>query len=395
MKHKLKSIIEGAEEIIPLVELEKKISQEKPLVIKLGADPTSPNIHLGHVIVLEKLRDFQVLGYDIFFLIGDFTARIGDPSGKSKTRIPLNDYEIAQNVQTYSQQIGRVLDMSKVKIVFNADWFNSFSAKDFLKLMSQVTLSQIIERDDFHKRFQAHKPIALHELIYPLLQGYDSVVLRADVEIGGTDQKFNMLMGRTLQLAAGLEPQVIITMPIIEGTDGMQKMSKSLKNDISLLDSPKDAFLKIMNISDSLMEKYYKVFFRLPESEIKNKFETLGFMQSKKELAFDILKKYWSVEDAQIGLRYFTEVVQNKSYQKEEFIKQIVIESGIKIKIIDLIFDCDPQLSRSQIRRLVYDGAVYFDGIKIDTESIILDTTQRDKVILKVGKKKIFMINFR
>lgn len=394
MKYNLKSIMDGVQEIIPLAEIEKKISQEKPLVIKLGADPTSPNIHLGHVIVLEKLRDFQALGHDIFFLIGDFTARIGDPSGKSKTRMPLNDDEIARNVKTYSQQIGRVLDMSKVKIVFNADWFNSFSAKDFLKLMSQVTLSQIIERDDFHKRFHAHKPIALHELVYPLLQGYDSVVLRADVEIGGTDQKFNMLMGRTLQLAAGLEPQVIITMPIIEGTDGVQKMSKSLKNDISLLDQAKDAFLKIMNISDSLMEKYYKVFFRLPESEIKNKFQALGFMESKKELAFNILKKYWSLEDAQTGLRYFTEVVQNKSYEQEEFVKQISIESGIKIKIIDLIFHCDPQLSRSQIRRLVYDGAVYFDGNKVENESTILETAQRNKVILKVGKKKLFMINF-
>lgn len=393
MKKDIELLTSGALEVLPFDELERKLLQKRPLIIKLGADPTAPNIHLGHIVVLEKLHDFQKMGHKIMFLIGDFTARIGDPTGKSKTRPSLEKEEISKNVKTYSQQIGRVLDMSKVDIVYNADWFDTFSAKDFLKLTGMVTVSQIIERDDFSKRLNEGIPIGLHELLYPLLQGYDSVVLHADIEIGGTDQKFNMLMGRHLQSMYGFEPQVVITMPIIEGTDGVQKMSKSLKNDISLMDSAKDAFLKIMAIADNLIVKYYKIFFKLENSEIEKIIATLGVIEAKKKLAFDIIQKYWSDDDAFLACQYFTEIVQKKNYSTD-LVQSINLDKSVSYKIIDVVALCDSTLSRSQIRRLIYSGSVYLGNEKIIMETKEINVCCACGLILKVGKRKIFTLNF-
>lgn len=386
----LKKIIMGTNEIIPLNTLEKKLSKNQPLIIKLGADPTSPNIHLGHIVVLEKLKDFQLLGHTIIFLIGDFTARIGDPTGKSKTRPTLNEDQIINNIKTYINQISRVLDISKTKIVYNSSWFNTFSSHEWIKLTSNVTLAQIIQREDFSNRFHNNIPIGLHELIYPLLQGYDSVMLKSDIEIGGTDQKFNMLMGRQLQEIYQQEEQVIITMPIIEGLDGSQKMSKSLKNDIGLTEKPINAYLKIMSINDSLMIKYYIVLLRYTEEEVNILINQYGYIETKKLLAKIIIEKYWSKIEAKKAYDYFSEVIQNKKHDPN-LLNKLIINSNTSYNIIDLLMYADKTLSKSAIRRLINAGAISINNKKIiDEKYLYINKTNQD--ILKIGKQKLFVI---
>lgn len=378
----------NTEEIIPIMELEKKLLSKKTLIIKLGADPTAPHIHLGHTIVLEKLREFQDFGFEIIFLIGDFTAQIGDPTGRSKTRPVLSKENIELNVKTYIDQIGKIININKLKVVYNSSWFYSFTGINWIQLCAKTTLSQIIERDDFSNRLEGNIPIGMHELFYPLLQGYDSVYLNADVEIGGTDQKFNMLMGRKLQDSYQKEQQVIITMPILPGIDGVQKMSKSLGNDIALTDTAQNAFLKIMSISDQLMVIYYKYILYIDKFKVEEMINHSGHIETKKKLAKKIIAKYWGDVDAEQSYNYFTSVFQKKEYKKNNL-------NIFKIKqkeyiIIDFVIMMKQSLSRSAARRLLDDGAISINGIKIYDYYYVYVPKQDD--IIKVGKQLIYSI---
>jgi tyrosyl-tRNA synthetase len=386
----MSKIFEGVNEILPLSFLEKKLAKEIPLVVKLGVDPTAPNIHLGHIVVLEKLRDFQLLGHNVVFLIGSFTAKIGDPTGKSKTRPPLDEVQIKNNISTYINQVSRILDINKMKIVYNSDWFNIFSSQEWIKLCSKVTVAQIIQREDFANRLENNIPIGLHELLYPLLQGYDSIVLKADVEIGGTDQTFNMLMGRHLQEAYELDGQVIITMPIIEGLDGVQKMSKSLQNDISLMETAQNAFLKIMSINDNLMIKYYTVLLRYKKEEIDYIVNENSLIEAKKILAKEIIGKYWSKDEAQSAYLYFTQVIQNKLYIKES-LEKLILDKDRQYNILDLIILGNNKLSRSKARILLLSGAISINEQKIIDEKWIY-IEDKSENILKIGKQLLFLL---
>ena len=297
----LKELKSGVVDIIPeselLEKLKKSYEKDEPLKIKFGADPSRPDIHLGHTVVLQKLRLLQDFGHEIYFLIGDFTAKIGDPTGKSATRPILSDEEVIENAKTYSEQIGKILDMDKTKIVFNNDWIQELTPIDMIKIMAKVTVSSLLERDDFSKRYKAQEVIYMHEFAYPLMQGYDSVAMKSDLELGGTDQTFNLLMGRHLQKSFDQAPQCILTMPILEGTDGVNKMSKSLENYISLEDTPTDMFGKLMSISDELMLRYYELLCRRQASEIEKIITDIKSgakhpMDAKKELASEIVDYY-------------------------------------------------------------------------------------------------------
>ena len=384
----LKILQRHTEEVIPVCELQKKLQYKKKLIIKLGADPTAPHIHLGHTIVLEKLREFQNFGFEVVFLIGDFTAQIGDPTGKSKTRPVLSREVIESNVQTYIDQIGKIIDINKLKIVYNSSWFNNFSSVSWIQLCAKITLSQVIERDDFSNRLQNNVPIGMHELFYPLLQGYDSVYLSADVEIGGTDQKFNMLMGRRLQDLYQKEQQVIITMPILPGIDGVQKMSKSLGNDIALTDSAQNAFLKIMSISDDLMVCYYQYILHIDISAVQSMISQDGHIETKKQLAKKIIEKYWSCQDAKNAYDYFTSVFQKKEYKKDN-LNVFKVKKG-EYKAIDFVVMIKPSLSRSSARRLFDDGAISINGIKINDYYYVYFPKQDD--VVKIGKQIICSI---
>jgi tyrosyl-tRNA synthetase len=308
LQEQLDLITKGAAEIIPVDDLtrriEASIASGTPMRIKAGFDPTAPDLHLGHTVLMRKLRHFQQLGHQVIFLIGDFTALIGDPTGKSQTRKPLTREQIALNAETYQEQVFKILDRDKTEVRYNSEWLGELRYEDTIRLMAQFTLSQMIEREEFHKRFNAEEPIALHELMYPVMQGYDSVALRSDVELGGTDQKFNLMRGRDLQRHFGQPPQIVLTMPIIEGLDGVQKMSKSLNNAIGVTEGPFDMFTKLMQVSDDLMWKYYTYLTDLPQSQIDALREqvaagTLHPMQAKKDLARTITAGFHSEDAAQ------------------------------------------------------------------------------------------------
>src|ERR1035437_1242768 len=278
--------------------LERSLASGKPLRVKAGFDPTAPDLHLGHTVLLRKLKHFQDLGHTVIFLIGDFTGMIGDPTGRSATRPPLSREQIEQNAETYKVQVFKILDPKKTVIDFNRRWMGQFTSDDFVRLMAKYTVSQMLEREEFHKRFSEEKPISMHELLYPLVQGYDSVALEADVELGGTDQKFNLLVGRELQRAYGQESQVVLTMPILEGLDGTQKMSKSLGNAICIYEPADYMHMKIMRISDDLMWNYYELLTDIPVSEINQMRSSVGPMQAKKDLARRIVADFHSVDAA-------------------------------------------------------------------------------------------------
>src|SRR6202041_641943 len=295
-------IRKGSAEIIRESELRSKLEKSrasgKPLRVKLGMDPTAPDLHLGHTVVLRKLKHFQDLGHTVIFLIGDFPGMIGDPTGRSATRPPLSREQIEQNAETYKTQVFKILSPEKTVVDFNSRWFSKFSAEDFIRLCAKSTVSQMLEREDFHKRFQEEKPIAVHELLYPLAQGYDSVALEADVELGGTDQKFNLLVGRELQRAYGQEPQVVLTTPILEGLDGVQKMSKSLGNAIGIHEPPLEMYGKIMSVSDEIMWRYYELLTDVSIEEIEKMKRETHPMQAKKDLARRIVADFHSAETA-------------------------------------------------------------------------------------------------
>jgi len=372
--------------------LERSAKTGKPLLVKYGADPTAPDIHIGHTVVIRKLKAFQDLGHTAIFLIGSFTGMIGDPSGKSATRPPLTREEIQANAETYKTQIFKLLDPEKTVIRFNSEWMDQFTGIDFVRLTAKTTVKQILERDDFEKRMREERPIALHELLYPLVQGYDSVALNCDVELGGTDQKFNMLMGRNLQREFEQEPQVVITMPLLEGLDGVQKMSKSLDNYIGITEPSQEMFGKVMSISDELMWKYYELLtdLTLPEiNALRQKCESGGEnpRNAKVNLAKLIIKDFHSSEDANRAEEDFISRFVKKEIPDE--IEEISINSGV-YKLADLLVTTNLAASKGDARRLIEQGGVKINGERASDAKA--DIELNGEILLQVGKRKFLRV---
>jgi tyrosyl-tRNA synthetase len=392
----LKELKRGAFEILPEEELLKKLKKsfekQKPLIIKFGADPSRPDIHLGHTVVLQKLRLLQDFGHEIYFLIGDYTAQIGDPTGKNKTRPILTEEDVANNAKTYQEQVGKVLDMTKTKVVFNRDWLGKFSGLDLIKLMSRATVGAILQRDDFSKRYTNAEAIYLHEFVYPILQGYDSVHLKADLELGGTDQTFNLMMGRHLQYSYEQEAQCILTMPLIEGTDGVHKMSKSMDNYISLTESPTNMFGKLMSISDELMKKYYLLLSRRPATEVEAYVAaltagTIHPMEAKKNLAAEITG-YYHGEAAGKEEREKFEARFTKKQIPDDI--QSITKAAGTINLLDLFLELELIKSKGDGRRLIQQNAVKVNFESHATETLNLEAAS--EVILKIGKLRMLKI---
>jgi len=375
----------GADEILPLEELKKKLQKNKPLRIKVGFDPTAPDLHLGHTVVINKMKQLQDLGHEIIFLIGDFTGMIGDPSGKNVTRKPLTKDEVLENSKSYQEQIFKILDKDKTRIAFNSEWMGKMSSSEMVSLASKQTVARMLERDDFSKRYKSEQAISIHEFLYPLVQGYDSLALQADMELGGTDQKFNLLMGRDLQKQAGKEPQVILTMPLLEGLDGVQKMSKSLDNYIGIDETPDDMFGKLMSISDDLMWRYLELL----------SFESLETIESwKKEvedgenprnikfrLAEEIITRFHSNELAKQAQQNFIDRFAKN--QTPDEMDEFTFQNGTKIA--NLLKDSNLVSSTSEAFRMIKQGAAKMDGEKITNKN--LEPTAGTSVY-QVGKRK-------
>ena len=374
----LSLIRRGTNEIISEEELAKKLASGKKLRIKLGVDPTAPDLHLGHSVIINKLKVFQDLGHQIVFLIGDFTARIGDPSGRSATRPMMTEEQIMKNIKTYQDQVFKILDREKTEVVFNSKWLNALGIEGLLKLASKHTVAQMLVRDDFEKRFKADIPISIVEFMYPLLQAYDSVALQADVELGGNDQKFNLLLGRDMQRDAGQEPQVVITMPLLVGTDGVKKMSKSYNNYIALNDKPQDMFGKLMSISDELMMFYYELLTQENLDEIKQ----MHPKEAKMKLGSIIVERYWGKEAAENAKNEFNKIFANKDLPTE--IEEYKCDKD-KMKLSELLFVSKMVASKNEARRLIEQG-----GAKVDNEKVTTDTEIEVKngMILQAGKRK-------
>lgn len=397
VQKQIEIIKRGSVEIIEEKELRSKIKTSletnKPLKIKAGFDPTAPDLHLGHTVLIQKLKQFQDMGHDIYFLIGDFTGMIGDPTGKNETRKSLTKEEIEKNSETYKKQIFKILDKNRTKVVYNSQWCLKLSAGDLIKLAASMTVARMLERDDFSKRFNTQKPISIHEFLYPLIQGYDSVALQADVELGGTDQKFNLLVGRELQKKDSQMPQSVVMMPILEGLDGVNKMSKSLGNYIGITDAPNDMYGKIMSISDKLMWRYYELLSDRSIEEIKQlktdvDNENIHPKKAKQMLAFEITHRFHSQEDAEKAQIFFDDMFKNK--QTPQNIKTAVLNIQDEMWICHLIKEIGFSESTSKAKRLIKSNAVSIDSVKIKDESLKLK--KGSEFVLKVGKKNIIKI---
>jgi len=394
MDDSVKLLSRNVELLLPEEDFKKKIASGKKLKVKFGMDPTAPDLHLGHTVVLSKLKQFQDLGHDIILIIGDFTALIGDPSGKSKTRPQLTTEQIKDNAKTYFEQVGRVLDVDKIQVRYNSEWFSKLSLKDFLNIAGKVTLARIIERDDFQKRLLENQSIGFHELFYPVLQAYDSVELGADVELGGTDQTFNLLMGRYLQEHFKQEPQAILTTPILEGLDGVQKMSKSLGNYIGLAETADQAYGKLMSVSDDLMWRYYELLLYATEEEIGAwmkgaKAGTVHPMELKKEMARKVVSKFWSEEEALGAKKQFEALFQKRDYTKA---KEVVLDDSLDnpVWIVALLRALGAVKASSEAKRLLEGGAVEIDGEVI--KDFKANVEWKSGMIVKVGKHRIYKI---
>jgi len=395
----LKIIRQGTAEIIQESELEEKLKSKKRLTVKVGLDPTMPDMHLGHTVVINKLRQFQDLGHQVIFLIGDYTACIGDPSGRDATRPSVDSKTIKENARKFQKEIFKILDKDKTKVVFNSEWLGKLKGLDLIELASHYTVARMLERDDFNKRFKIeNKPIAIHEFIYPLLQARDSVELQADVELGGTDQKFNLLLGRRLQEDHKLKPQVCIMMPILEGLDGVKKMSKSLNNYISISDDPNDMFGKVMSISDMLMWRYYELLsFKTQDDQNALKDScSKGNMNPrdvKIELAFELIERFHGEKKAQKARDNFISRFQNKVITEDIPSLEITSSPGA-LRIIDLITkDLNVITSTSEVRRLISQNAVKIDSKTIT--SIDHDCSGQSNFLLQIGKKKAYKITLK
>jgi tyrosyl-tRNA synthetase len=387
-----KNTVEIIEESELIEKLKNSIEKNKPLRIKYGIDPTAPEIHLGHTVPIKKLKDFQNLGHKVIFLIGDFTARIGDPTGRKETRPILSVEEINENLKNYKEQVSKILDIDKTEFVYNSTWLTKLNLEEIIKLTSIFTVAQILEREDFTERYKSKRPIFLHEFLYPLLQGYDSYVLKADIEIGATEQKFNLLAGRTIQSYFGEEKQVVITMPILIGTDGKLKMSKSYKNHIPINTTPFDMFGKIMSIPDDLMNDYFSLLTDVKE-EVYKDLISKNPRDAKALLAREIVKEFFSEKDAIEAENEFNKIFREKENPSEvplvEVEKEILNPDG-EIEIIEILWKKNMVSSKSEARRLISQKAVKVDGV------VITDPYQKIKIqdgmIIKIGKRKFYKI---
>lgn len=374
------------------VKVDRSLREKTPLRLKIGADPTRPDLHLGHTVVFNKIRQFQDFGHQVDFLIGDFTAMIGDPSGKNETRPPLSSEEIQANGRTYADQILKVLDPAKTRIVYNSEWCNRLTPAEFIRLSAQYTVARMLERDDFTKRYKANVPISIHEFLYPLMQGYDSVHLHSDVEFGGTDQKFNLLVGRELQKAYGQkEQQVIVTMPILEGLDGVNKMSKSLDNYIAIVDSPKDIFGKTMRVSDTLMFRWYELLTNYTPAEIeKMKAQVASGELHPRKVKVDLAKflvgRFHSVAAAQVAEEEFDRIFREKGLPDE--ISEVSVPAGQTLGICQLLTLIGLTSSNSEARRLVQGRAVEIDQVKVEDDKLQIEMKSGQSFVIRAGKKK-------
>jgi tyrosyl-tRNA synthetase len=382
----------GVEEVLSEADLIEKLKENRPLKVKLGADPTAPDIHLGHTVVLNKLRQFQQLGHEVYFLIGDFTGMVGDPSGKNTTRPPLTREDVLANAETYKQQIFKILDPQKTKIVFNSDWLSQLGTEGMIRLSSNYTVARMLERDDFKKRFSNNQPIAIHEFIYPLLQGHDSVALEADVELGGTDQKFNLLVGRELQKSAGQKPQVAMTLPLLEGLDGEKKMSKSLGNYIGISEAPDEMFGKVMSISDELMWRWYDLLSFRPLDEITQLKTDVANGKNPRDvkilLAKEIIARFHSQADADAAEQTFINRFQKGAMPDEmpEF------EFSGEIGLANLLKEAGLVASTSEANRMVQQGGVKIDGEKVDDAKLVIKASS---AVYQVGKRKFARVTIK
>lgn len=391
----MEQIRRGAEEILVEEDLIEKLKEGRPLRIKAGFDPTAPDLHLGHTVLINKLRQFQDLGHEVIFLIGDFTGMIGDPTGKNVTRKPLTREEVLENAKSYEHQVFKILDPEKTTIVFNSSWMGEKSAADLIGLAARQTVARMLERDDFEKRYKGGQPIAIHEFLYPLVQGWDSVELKADVELGGTDQKFNLLMGRELQKQEGQRPQTILTMPILEGLDGVQKMSKSLNNYIGVADAPDEMFGKLMSVSDELMWRYFELLSFRPMDEVAALHKEVDAganpRDAKVKLAKEIVARFHSEEDADKAEENFVNRFRKGAIPDE--MPEIALECGEEsdIGIANVLKMASLTASTSDAMRMIRQGAVKIDGAKVeDTKLRIAPGEAR---VYQVGKRKFARVS--
>ena len=383
----LKLIKKGTVEIIEEESLLKKLKEGRPLVVKAGFDPTAPDLHLGHTVLLQKMRQFQQLGHEVCFIIGDFTAMIGDPTGRSEARPPLTKEQVLENAKTYQEQVFKVLDPKRTKILFNSEWLDRLGTRGIIELSAKYTVARMLERDDFTNRFKEGNPIHIHELLYPLLQAYDSVAIKADVELGGTDQKFNLLIGRDIQREYGQEPQVCITLPLLVGLDGKRKMSKSYGNYVGITEEPGSMFGKIMSISDELMWEYYLLLTDYSEEEIKKIKEEWHPMEAKKNLAQMIVQRFHGEEQAQLAREWF-----EKTYSKREFPESapLITLDKEEVSALDLLTALGAVSSRNEGRRIIQSG-----GLRVNLEKVT-DPHERIEIEgelkVQVGKKKFYRV---
>ena len=389
----LELLLRGVEEIIPKKEFHKKLNKNRPLRIKLGFDPTAPDLHLGHTVILNKLKLFQDLGHEVIFLIGDFTGMVGDPSGVDETRPVLSEEEIKKNAKTYERQVFKILDKKKTEIRFNSEWMDNFSPKEFIRLSSAQTVARMLERDDFHKRYSSQKPISIHEFLYPLLQGYDSVALNADVELGGTDQKFNLLLGREVQRFYGMEPQIAFTLPLLEGLDGIKKMSKSLENYIAIEDEENDMFGKVMSVSDELMWRYFELLSFKSDKEINKLKRAQTNGENPRDIKFmlaeEIVDRFHGEGSGRKAREEFKSIFQRGKNPSN------VVEIEIQLKEQDITLprvlkEAGLVASTSEALRLIKQGAVKVEGEKIiDSKHKI---SSNSSLLYQIGKRKFSKI---
>ena len=397
IKEQMDLIKRGVSEIIPeeelIKKLERSIKEGKPLIVKLGCDPSRPDLHIGHSVVLRKLSQFQTLGHQAILIIGDFTGMIGDPSGRNVTRPALSLEEARINGKSYLDQASKILNKEKTKIVYNSEWLSKMSFEDVIKLSSKYTVARILERDDFTKRFKSGEPISMHEILYPLAQAMDSVAISSDIELGGTDQKFNLLVGRDIQREFGMEPQVILTMPLIVGTDGIEKMSKSYNNYIGISDSPRDIFGKTLSIPDSLIANYYELTTDISNEELNSiklqlKDPAVNPRNIKRNLAKKLVSMYHDRKSADEAEKEFDRIFIKKEIPDE--VPEFTWSMGNHLGILDLLTITNLAPSKGEARRLVMQGGVAIDGVKVDDINTTIDI--QDNSVIKVGKRKFIRI---
>jgi tyrosyl-tRNA synthetase len=399
LSRQLDLILRGVVEVIQQAELESKLTrslkENRPLRVKAGFDPTAPDLHLGHTVLIHKLKHFQELGHQVIFLIGDFTGMIGDPTGQSETRVALSKEKVLENAKTYEGQIFKILDPAKTLVEFNSRWMGTMTAEGLIHLSAHYNVARMLERDDFRKRYAEQKPISIHEFMYPLVQGYDSVALTSDIELGGTDQKFNLLVGRDLQRVYGQEPQVVITMPLLEGTDGVRKMSKSVGNYIALEDTPNEMFGKLMSISDTLMIRYYE----LLTTEDMVGVKAAHPMDAKQTLAALIVAQYHGAEAGRQARAAFQQKFQEREFPSEPDARVILTQTDLRegrtISLVDLVAKTKLVPSKSEARRLIIQGGLEVDEQKQSDANALLSIVPGRAYRLNVGRRKFALVEFR